>query len=172
MGLTLSDLEKLESLPFRLPCRRCSAYGIRLKPTPDVCKGFWDYFCGVKWGVFDVDSYGSASPEFRRFSVLSPFSSPFSFLCRFFQGAEGRGRNLWHPSPRPLFVGRVRVKTPMFSGVFGFTDDLHIYIFIIIIIIFFSVTLPTPKKNFRPRKSRTCGSTRDIFPLFPPLVPT
>ena len=41
-----------------------------------------------------------------------------------------------------------------------------------IFIFFQSVTLPTLKKNFIPRKSQTPGSTRDIFPLFPPPVPT
>ena len=58
---------------------------------------------------------------------------------------------------------------------------LNVYIFlfificlfiIIIIIIILAITLSTPKKNFRPRKYQTRGSTREIFPLFPPLVPT
>ena len=55
---------------------------------------------------------------------------PFSFHCfRFFVGsprvAVGWGRDMWHPSPRPPFVGRVRAKTPVFAGVFGSADDPH-----------------------------------------------
>ena len=96
--LTLPDLEELGSPPFRLPCQRCSAYGIRLKPTPDMCKGFWDYFCGVKWRFL----MSIRTVRLRRSSVGFLFFLLFPHCFRFFAGsfrvAEGRGRDLWHPS--------------------------------------------------------------------------
>ena len=46
-------------------------------------------------GVFDVDSYASASPEFRRFSVLYLFPYRSRFFAGVFRVAEGRGRDFF-----------------------------------------------------------------------------
>ena len=83
-GLALPDLEKLGSPPFRLPCRRCSAYGIRVEPTLDVCKGFWDYFCGLKWGF----STSIRTVRLRRSSVDFLFSLLFIVMSHICWGGE------------------------------------------------------------------------------------
>ena len=64
----------------------------------------------------------------RRSSVGFLFLLVFHYFCYFagsFRVAEGWGRDLWHPSPRPPFVGHVRAKTLAFAGVFGSADDPH-----------------------------------------------
>ena len=66
------------------------------------------------------------------FLFLLRFLLCFCFFAGSFRVAEGRGRDFWHPSPRPPFVGRVRAKTLAFAGVFGSTDDPYIYIYIYI----------------------------------------
>ena len=77
--------------------------------------------------VLTSTSYGSASLEFRRAFLFLLIFSLFSFFAGRFGVAEGRGRVLWHPSLRSPFVGRVRVKTPAFVGVYGSADDPHFF---------------------------------------------
>ena len=76
-------------------------------------------------------SYGLASPELRRIFLFLFVFLYFLFFAGCFGVAEGRGRVLWHPSPRPPFVGRVRAKTPAFTGVFCSADDLFFFFFFI-----------------------------------------
>ena len=95
-GLALPDLENLGSPLFHLPCRRCSA---------DVCKGFWDYFCGVKWGF----STSIRTIRLRRSSVGFLFSLLFPYRFRFFAGSfrvdEGRGRDFEASQPSAALCG-------------------------------------------------------------------
>ena len=150
-GLALRDLEKLESPSFRLPCRRCLAYGIRLKPTPDVCKGFWDYFCGVKWGF----STSIRTLQLRRSSVGFLFSLIFPYRSRFFAGvfrvAEGRGRDFFGIPAlgRPLWVvcERKLRRTPEFSALLTTIIFFIFFIFYLLFFFYSSVTLYNLKLN-------------------------